>query len=373
MGQPPCRYDDPLGFHLWNPTILRRLLGQHGLADQADDLPALWRRLAEAPDTVPVALLDALYQIRELADEQAHEQLVEGMGGPLFVADAVGLPPRDVSLLAYLDHRELFNRVRGRRVITAARRYREFKGRQVLPAELPDAGAIRRLERQLGWGFERRNRSAHCRVHTFALDGLFHFDITHGRPRLRDGALDERGEQIREASIEYRPQQVDRVSYDPASGVLRVTARDARTTRAYCASFGELLFGQVGWFTDTSVLSLMPLVYDPVNALRPTRGIREVRLVYAQVVCPGRVGMDLMFRSEDVFAGLAEHGGVSLEDGELTWVSLKVTYTHGGTRVTKLGLPNHVTYDGHRDEPVIRHFLEQRGFLAGPLQFRMAS
>ena len=373
MANPPYRYDDPLGYRLWNPTLLERLLEQHGIANQAVDLAGLWCRFAEQPDSVPVALLDALFHVRELADDHGHEELIDGMGGPLFVADAAALPPRDVSLLAYLDHRDLFNRVRGRRVISATRRFREFKGREVLSVDLPDAESVQRLERRLGRGFERRNRSLHCRIHAYALDGLHHFDITHGRPRLRDGALDERGDQIREAAVEYRPQQVDRVSYDPNRGVLRVTARDARTTRAYCDCFGELLFGQIGWFSDAAVLTLTPLVHDPVAALRPTRGIRDVRLVYAQVVCPGRVGMDLMFRSEDVFAGLAEHGGVSLDDGQLTWVSLKVTYVHGGTRITKLGLPNHVTYNNHRDEPVIRQFLEERGFLDGPMRFRMAS
>ncbi len=52
---------------------------------------------------------------------------------------------------------------------------------------------------------------------------------------------------------------------------------------------------------------------------------------------------------------------------------LEVTYDHGGTRITRLQLPNQVSYNHHRDEPVIRNFLEQRGFLDGPMRFEMAS
>lgn len=373
MEQPPFRYDDPLGHRLWSPDLLKRLLADHGLETDCNDLSALWKRLAANPGSVPVSLLDALYHVRELADANAHEQLIEGLGGPLFAADCHALPPRDVSLLAWLDHRDVFNRVRGRRVISSVRRFREFRGRKVLPVDPPDEDTLGRLERRLGKCFERRNRSGHCRIHAYPLDGLHHFDITHGRPRIRDGALEELAGTTRESHVVYRPQQVDRVTYTPETGLLRVTARDARTMRTYCEAFGELLFGQLGWFNDAAVLTLTPLVHDANVALRPTAGIREVRLIRATVSCPGRTGMNLVFDSEDVFAGIAEHGGVSLRDGELTLAHLAVTYTDGGTRVTRLGLPNQVSYNHHRDEPVIRDFLEQRGFLDGPMAFRLAS
>ncbi len=373
MDQPPFRYDDPLGHRLWSPDLLTRLLAEHGLSADAGDLDSLWRRLTADPDSVPVGLLDALYHIRELSDPSAHEQLIDGLGGPLFAADSHALPPRDVSLLAWLENRDLFNRVRGRRVISAARRFREFRGREVLSIDLPDTDTLRRLERRLGRSFERRNRSGHCRIHAYALDDLYHFDITHGRPRIRDGCLEELADGVRESHVEYRPQQVDRVSYVPSTGVIRITARDARTMRAYCDSFGELLFGQIGWFSDKAVLTLTPLVVHAADALRPTRGIRDVQLVRASISCPGRVGLGVTFDSEDVFVGLAEHGGVSLRDGELFQAHLEVSYAHGGTRITRLQLPNQVSYNHHRDEPVIRNFLEERGFLDGPMRFEMAS
>jgi hypothetical protein len=370
--QPRFRYDDPLGHHLWDPRLLIRLFAKHGLATATADIEDAWRRLASAPDTMPVALLDALYHVRELASYNAHEELIDGFGGPLFASDCRALPPRDVALLAWLDHPDLFNRVRGRRVISSVRRFREFKGRQALPIDLPNADTLRRLERRLGLGFERRNRSVHCRIHAYTLDDVHHFDIRHGRPRVRDSSLDELANQIRETHVEYRPQQVDRVSYLPDTGVLRVTARDARTMRTYCEAFGELLCGQLGWFSNTAVLTLTPLVADAVDAPRPTSGILDVQLVRAVVACAGQPGMDLTFQCKDVFAGIAQHGGVNLTDGELVSAHLSVTYAHGGTRLTRLMLPNHVAYNNHRDEPIIRHFLEERGFLDGPMRFRMA-
>ena len=373
MRTPTQRIDDPLGYRLWSPTLLSRLLGQHGLGALTTDLPTLWRSIAARPAEYPVTLFDALYQVRELSDDGGHEELIQGMGGPLFARDAAGLPPRDVALLAYLDHRELFTRVRGRRAIAATRRFREFRGRQLRPMELPGPEVVTRLEEQLGVRFQRRNRSRHCRIHAYALDGLHHFDIHHGRPRLRDAAVDERGRELQSGEVEYRPEQVDRASYDPAKGLLRVTARDMRTIRSYCEVFGLELFGAKDWFADATILTFEPLLDDAAGALRPTRGIKDVRLVSAQISCGGRIGMELVFRSKDVLAAIAEHGGVGLQDGRLTWVGLSVTYAHGGVRVTRLGLPNQVTYDNHRDEPVIRCFLEERGFLCGPLRFHMAS
>lgn len=367
------RIDDPLGYRIWDADLLGRLLERHGLSSSAGDLPGLWRAIAARPGDYPVTLFDALHQVRELSDEVGHDELIEGMGGPLFACEATGLPYQDVALLAYLDHRDVFSRVRGRRAIAATRRFREFRGRATTPFALPQHQSIARLEEHLGERFHRRNRSHHCQIHAYELDGLFHFDIHHGRPRLRDAALDERGREIQAAAVEYRPEQVDRASYDPAAGFLRLTARDLRTIEDYCQVFGQVLFGARDWFSDLSVLTFEPLLQAPDAALRPTRGIKDVRLVSAEVSCSGRTNMQLVFRSDDVFAAMAEHGTVNLSLERLTRVGLRVTYAHGGARLTELGLPNRVTYDNHKDEPVIRRFLTERGFLSGPLRFRMAS
>lgn len=373
MQSPRHRINDPLGYRVWSPALLGRLLERHGLGARSEDLPSLWRAIAASPRDYPVTLFDALHQIRELSDDPGHDELIEGMGGPLFACDAAGLPSQDVALLAYLDHREVFARVRGRRAIAATRRFREFRGRMPVPFVLPPPQTTNRLEECLGERFHRRNRSRHCQIHAYELDGLHHFDIHHGRPRLRDAALDERGREIQAGAVEYRPEQVDRASYDPALGLFRVTARDLRTIRDYCQVFGLELFGAGDWFSDLSVLSFEPLLRDPTSALRPTRGIKDVRLVSAEVSCSGRTSMQLVFRSDDVFAAISEHGTVNLSLGRLTRVGLRVTYSRGGARVTELGLPNKVTYDNHRDEPVIRRFLKERGFLSGPLRFQMAS
>lgn len=375
MARPAFQYDDPYGQNLWDAHLIERLLASHGLEHECGDLDAIWERMVRDPGSLPVRLFDTLARIRDLSTDAGHDALIAAVGGgPLFAADCYALSPRNLALRAWLDHRDAFLRVYARQVVQALRRYHEFAGKAALPIGLPDAETVARMQRWFGASFEKRGRSAHCRIDAYELDEQLVFDIGHGRPVRRDGALDERDGAILESLVEYRPQEFDRVVYYTRTGILRVTAHDAVTLRTYCQGFGHHLFGELGWFNARGVLTLEPLIERGREALLPVPGILDVTLTEVEILLPHGRGTSLIVRSSDVLSMLAEYGSVRLADGRLVGAKFAIRYASGGRpRTLTIRLDNLVRYDSRRDEEVTRRFLEERGFLAGKIAFEMAS
>ena len=177
--------------------------------------------------------------------------------------------------------------------------------------------------------------------------------------------------------VEYRPQQFDRAIYDRRSGILRITARDALTVRMYCQGFGLFLFGEIGWFDPGGVLCFNPLLTHGRSAIVPTPGLTDVQLTELTLQLPyDHHRSRVIVRANDVLEVLAEYGAIRLRDGEIVGAKLRLRYASGGRpRKVELRAPNLVKYDWRRDEAITRTFLEERGFLSGPMsfEFRKAS
>jgi hypothetical protein len=363
--------------------LFRRLLSDYGpacrdagfepslLADDESSNEALWRLLTEDGAELPAELLEALSRVDEMADEVGHDLLLEMAAKTDAQLGSMNdqLDARALALWAWLDHRQLFHAGYGRKVVGRMRRFREFEGRASAEVAMPDAGALHALEQELGEAFASRRRSRFCRVRAFHDGDALGFMVSHGRIYRSDEAIEEDGGDPRESWVGYRPQQHDLVVYDNRLSRLRVKASDAPTLRLYCQAFGRALFGDGHWFRVGRVVSLEPLVELGRAALLPTAGIREVRLKALRFSLHEGSRSSIEVKGPDALELLSRYLRLHPADGHPIWCRLSMRYQGGGhARAVELSVPNGVVHDRRCHDAVTRGFLEERGFLAGPVE-----
>src|SRR5687768_8935597 len=89
-------------------SLLQRLLAPYAPVLAAAVLdPAAWNvgALWNARDKLPAALVDAIHRIHDMSDDAGYDQLLNAVGGPLFVADRGGatLPTIAVAARTFLE------------------------------------------------------------------------------------------------------------------------------------------------------------------------------------------------------------------------------------------------------------------------------
>ncbi len=355
----PLRPEEIDTLLMTSEASLLRLLALHGVQAPAN-VAAYRDQLRQRSATLPGDLVRTLRAIAQMADDQGREMLTESMG-PLFVQE--GANTYDFAAGAWLDNRELFERLHARRRFSHRGHFQEFAGREPRRLAHPDEATHRELERWLGTAFEKRGSSRHCDIRVHAHDDCLVFEVSHGRPLRAQPVVEVEAQHTYEDVIELRPRQIDVVVYDNRTHRIRVCAPNAFTVRAYLQGFSEVLFDDVAWFTADDIVCLHPLLTGP-TAIARTPGLDRVELISLEYRIGGAVEGRVKVVSQDVF-GVLRMLRWQPERGALISAELKMHFTGGGRgRRTKLRPPNRLVYDRSRDERVVRQFLETRGFLA---------
>lgn len=324
--------------------------------------------LTSSPDSLPPELVEALYGLKDLANDKGHDDLL-----------SVGVPrpgplsAQALALHALLEHPELYRHtLQGRS--SRARSFRELPGRIHVPVRRFEPGELDQVADELGLDFQARGRSRHCRIEMITEHRTLSFQITHGRPTRQENSIVEETPQdpdrpflLHEGQTTYRPQQVDLVIYDPRTGHLKVQGRDATTMRQYARAFGQLLFRDPDWFRVGQVISLGPLAELGALALRPTPGIRSVELVQLKIAVPRQQKTDITLRGQHLLDKLTLLQDIRLVEDDLLSARLRIRYHRGRARSLDLRPPNTLRFDHRRDRIVTLGFLEERGFLSLPL------
>ncbi len=348
---------------LTSEASILRLLALHGV-QAPSDIKAYRDQLRSQPEHLPRELAETLRAIAEMADDHGRELLTSTMG-PLFVQESSNA--YEFAAGAWLDNRDLFQRLHARRRFSHRGHFQEFAGREPRRLVRPDDQTMVALERWLGTAFEKRGASRHCQIRFHAHDECLVFEVSHGRPLRAQPVVEVEEQHTYEDVLELRPRQIDVVVYDNRTHRIRVCAPNAFTVRAYLQGFSEVLFDEVAWFTSDDIVCLHPLLAGP-QAVARTPGLDRIELISLEYRIGGGVDGRVRVVSQDVFGALQR---LTLEPqrGSLMAAELKMFFTGGGRgRRTKLRPPNRLVYDRSRDERVVRQFLELRGFLAPGLE-----
>lgn len=330
------------------------------------DYVLLCRILMQPTEGIPSAMVDALYFVHEVSDDDLFDDL-------LTIAQnaKVDVPgdstPADLAVLLWLKDPELIKRPHAETMMLKPKNFVSYqsisgKGKNI---DLSDSN-IRALEADMDQWFEQNKRGTGCTVLPFDMpnEGKVYFLVRHGMPFKREGTI-EAGET---GSVFYRPEFHDVVIYDREANELQIFNKSLskKERNMYLAAFGLRFFGNAEYFPNADKYTLQPLVADGVDSLscHDIPGIEDIRLVELQLQSRGRYNERSTFRSKNLFAGWEERGMDMPRFGNLVSASFQVKFENSAKlRTIKIKTPNVASFDRKEDAHVIDLWMRARGFI----------
>ena len=159
------------------------------------------------------------------------------------------------------------------------------------------------LQLDLEGSFQSKKRGIGCVLARHDVGSEAHFLVQHGQPCKR--VPSRKGAQS--TCTLLRPEQTDKVIYDPVHNELRMNASGPWDLRLYREKFGLHLFGDPHNFVYAEKYTLAPLQKYGAAALycRDVGGMEWVRLVEVEYVSDGPLSLVDRVKADDVFAALA--------------------------------------------------------------------
>lgn len=346
-------------------------LGGRGFTFQQDgngqlDYVLLCRILMQPTEGIPAEMVDALYFVQEVADDDLFDELL-GIAQKEKVDVPGDSTPADLAVLLWLKDPELIKRPHAETLMLKPKNFLSYqsisgKGKKI---DLSDSN-IRALEADMDGWFEQNKRGTGCTVLHFDMpnEKKVYFLVRHGMPFKREGTI-EAGET---GSVFYRPEFHDVIIYDREVNELQIFNKSLskKERNMYLAAFGLRFFGNAEYFPNVDKYTLQPLVTDGVDSLscHDIPGIEDIRLVELQLQSRGRYNERSTFRSKNLFAGWDERGMDMPRFGHLVSASFQVKFENSEKpRTIKIKTPNVASFDRKEDAHVIDLWMRARGFI----------
>jgi hypothetical protein len=369
------RLFDNLSFlqSLDKPGILSRFLAKyrshftrHGIdIDTLSNDDACARRLLEAftkPERMPNSLLDDLYILDEVGDEDGHERILveaERLGIDLgSIPGDIGCG--DFAILVSLRHSDLIRICHEKAIARQVKRYYEYRSRGQQRFKMTDVqAAIEASKGALGRWFARRRRTRKCDPFVYQEDDEVRILITHGGLFRSDGNI-TRG--LKLSRLGWRPQKHDSIIYDTGTGVLKVHAQYPPERQVYREVFGHALVSDANYFIASPCYTLEPLRSNS-GVLVLADGVERARLTELAVETDATDCSQIRYKGNDLTAIVAGRGSLPFPAGDIVLGCFALNYTSGGrARKLEMRLPNVADYDRDRDGPPTEAFIRANQF-----------
>ncbi|MCK6481658.1 MAG: hypothetical protein L6R43_16400 [Planctomycetes bacterium] len=322
-----------------------------------------------APDEgTPSDLLDALYRVHEMADEEGMRALLEAnralpAASRVDFGDSPDLTPADAAVLVWLRAPRLLEEKHADQHLVERSSFEYYASREAPRGEfsMPSAARLDAIERDLGEWFASRKKGREgekARVFPYPRpDGIW-FLVRHGGTFRREGALRD-GEP---SSVFYRPEVYDVVVYEPNFGELRVNAASKGERDLYRTKFGLHLFGREDHFPDTG----KKYTLEPLKAGRDAivctdvRGMEWVRLVEVRYSWGNEVEIR---QAEDLYANLEDRNRTMPAHARIVGARFRVKFRDSrAPRSVSLRVPNVARFTRDEDGALVEAWLQARGF-----------
>lgn len=333
------------------------------------DYDLLCRILMQPTEGIPPAMVDALFFVQEVADDEMYDELLEmaKTGNVSVPADA---SPADLAVLLWLTDPELIKKPHAEALMLKPKSFKSFqsvKGKGKKPNI--SASKISDLESLLDVWFEQHKRGKGCKVLSFDIEDekKVYFLIRHGMPFKREGKMED-GEA---GSVFYRPEFHDVIVYDIEANEIQIFNKsDGKKERAmYLSAFGQVFFNDSDYFPNEDKYTLQPLLDAGVNSLSclDIDGLAEIRLVGVQLLFRGPFNDRTIFRSKDIFKSFESRKRDFPDYGNLVEASFQVKFESSSKpRTIKIKTPNIASFDRKEDAHVIEQWMRARGFIKPP-------
>jgi hypothetical protein len=347
------QYDDYLGKRGMNLDHRRKL-----------DYDRLVTVLIDPDDDMPVALVDALYMIHEMATEEAMEDLLDVLPDlPDEQRTAIETTPdltaADLAVQVWLVAPHLLESKYELQFMENRRSFDYYLANEP-PRESyvhPSGPTIHALEEDLGAWFASRKKGDVVRVFVFPKEDEVWFLVRHGETFRREAKIG--------GTVFYRPEAHDVLIYNPISGELKINASSPKEKQAYRRAFGTHFFsGENHFRSSSSKYTLERLRTDGPDSLfcGDVVGLDWIRLKEIIYYWGGPAGEIEIRRAGDVFAALEARGG-KIQKTRIGAARFEVKFSDSKTtRSVTIRPPQVAKFTRDSDGKLIERWLENRGF-----------
>jgi hypothetical protein len=342
----------------------RQKLDLNALGNDDASARQLLKVFTSADEETPQDLLDVLYMIDDLADDEGHDRVMSSLiDANLDMTWATGqMGAGDFIIAAYSRYPD---EIRNCHIIVArkVKNFHEFRAKDDTRLTLAKAKErSNTLARALSPWFESKGRSSVCSVFPYEDGNEIRFRVTHGQLYRTNGTINKRNQMSR---LAFRPQQHDAVAFDVRTFTLKINARTFGEQDLYRTVFGQVLFNDLDHFPGLSIYTLNPLRsaslgLNPVPGLMP--GGVKLTEVWIQFDTP--VSLLVKYHSSDLKVSIDMTGVPNLQAGAIIRAAFMLRYESGGRpRKLEIRPPNIAIYDRDRDGEVTERFLQINDYI----------
>jgi hypothetical protein len=344
--------------------LVRREFTLPARSDDEINYEALAKILIHPDDSVPRQMVDALYFVHEMADDEQMNDLLSSARQQRLPLDAdQECSPADVAIQIWLAAPDLLQEKHAEAAAIRQRNFAYFAGRASKPRSFPEAGpkVLRALEASLDAWFVDHRRGDGSRVFVFDHGRKVWILVRHGMPFKREGSV----KGGKSSSEYYRPEIHDVVIYDTEVDDIGVHAGTKGERDLYLRLIGQHLFGDAEYFPQADKFTLAPLIERGRAALRcdDVPGLDTVSLTEFHRYWGGNFKAIEIRKATDIFGALDDRHHI-LAGGRATGAVFKVKFT-GSKRPRSVMVrpPNMAKYDRDDDSDVLETWLALRGFI----------
>jgi len=323
--------------------------------------------LMNPTENIPIEMVEALYFIQEMSDDDQFDELCEqAKQANLTLSD--DCTPADAAVSLWLHDPELLKRPHAEVLALKPKSFMYFqakKKKKTKPLN-PTAEQRQAMEKDMDGWFLQNKRGNGSRVLAFPAndESKTYFLVRHGMPFKREGKIEDG----QSRSIFYRPEFYDVVIYDNENCELAIFNKSGakKEREMYLALFGEHFFGDVDHFPNDEKYTLQPLITQGIDALTCSDipGIDEIKLTEIQLQFRGPFNDRQTYRSKDFFSSLAARHREFPNYGELASASFSVKFEKAARpRTVKIRTPNVANFDRKEDSHLVETWLRKRGFV----------
>ncbi|MBI1178726.1 hypothetical protein GC207_14935 [bacterium] len=335
-----------------------------------DDYYRALARLALTPDGLPDSLIEAMFEIEELATPEGQEQLeAAARRAQLALVFDEESTHADIALQVWLADPRIVARSHNEARLHRLSSFEYFGSKTPVdrsdPFTIPDAELMRRLTADLDrWfaGHQRGHETTH--VVAYPMEGEVWFVIRHGDTFSRMPMLKGREVKV----LHFRPTKDDVVVYVPDRDEIRIHARTKGERELYRVTFGRRLFGEDQHFSERKAYTLEPLRSDGTDALDCTGmpGIKRIVLRQYEMAWDTNHREFVVRKATDIFAAAAQRKPDREPippTGQLVKAVLDVYFANAKrSRSVEIRPPNVLKVRRHADSAPLQRWLSERGF-----------
>lgn len=356
-------------FEPYRSYLLQRGFSLPHDALQLIDLEMLAAIVIDPDDTVPGAMVEALYYMHEMACiEQMDDLIAASRSRGLLIDAGPEVSPADIAVQVWLQYPDLLREQHAGAYAMRQKSFTYFAGQGGSPRPFPHPtpATLKRLEAELDEWFDEHKRGRDCRVFIFDQSSKILIVVRHGLPFRREGSRREG-----KSAIEfYRPEIHDVLIYDPEFDELgvHVHSRTLGERKLYLETIGFHFFSDREYFPTGERFTLSPLVERGPAALacEDVPGLESIKLVGFQRFWGGAYKDKEIREATDIFAICGEGRRISLAGGELKRATFSVKM-QGELKPRKVTIrpPNIAIYDRDSDSEPVEIWLRRQGFIIG--------